>query len=84
MNLIRMQKNKRIYGVGCLLNDDYEGGEFIFYNNPDTIIKKEIGNAYIFNVNIEHEVKKIISGDRFSIIWFLEDEHLKIKNKNLI
>lgn len=75
---------KRVYGVGCLLNDDYEGGDFIFYNNPKEIIKKEVGNSYIFNVNIEHEVKEIISGNRFSLLWFLEDSNLKIKNKTLI
>lgn len=76
--------NKSVYGVGCLLNDDYGGGDFIFYNNPNVIIKKEIGNSYIFNVNIEHEVKEIISGDRFSLLWFLEDVNLKIQNKIFI
>lgn len=77
-------RNKRIYGVGCLLNKDYDGGEFIFYNNPEIIIEKEIGNTYIFNVNIEHEVTKIESGVRYSMLWFLEDENIKLKNKNLI
>ena len=77
-------KKQRIYGVGCLLNIDFVGGDFIFYNKPETIIKKEIGNAYVFNVNIEHEITKIETGIRYSLLWFLENENLKIKNKKMI
>jgi predicted 2-oxoglutarate/Fe(II)-dependent dioxygenase YbiX len=76
--------NRSVYGVGCLLNDDYEGGDFIFYKNPEVVIQKQVGNSYIFNVNIEHEVKEITYGNRFSLLWFLEDVNLKVKNNTFL
>ena len=67
----------RMYGVGVLLNDNFEGGNFILYNPNEYLLNKSIGNTYIFDVRIEHEITPIIEGERFSLLWFLEYQHLK-------
>ena len=77
-------RDNRVYAIGVLLNDNFEGGDFILYDDNKIILQKEIGNAYIFDVEIEHEISKIISGERYSLLWFLQDEHIKLKTKNLI
>ena len=53
------------------LNDDYEGGEFVLCGEP---IEKKTGSAIVFpsNFMFPHEVKKVISGDRYSVMtWIL-------------
>lgn len=76
--------NNRIYGVGVLLNDDFSGGDFKFYGNENIKINKEVGNTYIFHVSTDHEVEPIITGERFSLLWFLESKNIKQKLKYLI
>jgi predicted 2-oxoglutarate/Fe(II)-dependent dioxygenase YbiX len=60
--------------VSCsfVLNDDFDGGEFAFFNQE---IKYKIpkGSALMFpsNFMFPHEVMKVISGTRYSIVtWF--------------
>ena len=53
------------------LNDDYEGGEFTLCGEP---LDKKKGSAVVFpsNFMFPHEVKKVISGVRYSIMtWIL-------------
>lgn len=74
--------NGRVYILGVILNNNYEGGELIVYDTNTYKIKKEIGNTFLFETKIEHEVTKIESGIRYSIIWFIHDrEILFTKNK---
>ena len=70
-------RDNRIYAIGVLLNDDFEGGNFTLHNPNEYIINKELGNTYIFDVRIEHEVAPITNGDRYSLLWFLQHEHIK-------
>ena len=77
-------KSERLYAVGVLLNDDFEGGDFILYNPNEHILNKKIGNTYIFDVRIEHEITPILEGERYSLLWFLQKEHIKIKTNTLI
>ena len=77
-------RNRRIYAVGVLLNDNYEGGDFIIFNDKNIKINKITGNTYIFDVRLYHEITQITNGVRYSLIWFLHDTNLKIKNQNLI
>ena len=77
-------KKNRIYGVGVILNNTFDGGDFIFYDKETIVIDKEIGNAYIFDVITDHEVKEITDGFRYSLLWFLENSNLKIKKNSLI
>jgi Rps23 Pro-64 3,4-dihydroxylase Tpa1-like proline 4-hydroxylase len=54
------------------LNNDYVGGE-IFFPEQDIIISPSVGDLIIFpgNLNYPHEVKEILSGNRYTIpTWF--------------
>ena len=77
-------KDNRLYAVGVLLNDDFKGGDFKLYNPNEYMLNKEIGNTYIFDVRIEHEITPILEGKRYSLLWFLENEHIKIETNKLI
>ena len=53
------------------LNDDYEGGEFILCGKS---LEKKKGSAVVFpsNFMFPHEVQKVVSGIRYSIMtWIL-------------
>jgi len=62
--------------VGVCLNDDYVGGDFVLYK-PTQIIPKIAGTIYSFKNTREHEVTKIESGIRYSLIIFLYKENMK-------
>lgn len=76
--------NERIYAVGVLLNNDFKGGDFKLYNPDELKLNKEIGNTYIFDVNILHEITEVLVGTRYSLLWFLGDEHIQFKQDKLI
>ena len=77
-------RENRLYAVGVLLNDDFEGGDFKLYNPNEIILDKVIGNTYLFDVRINHEITPILDGERYSLLWFLENEHVKIETNSLI
>ena len=77
-------RDNRIYAVGVLLNDNFEGGDFKLYNPNEMILNKVVGNTYIFDVNIEHEITPILEGERFSLLWFLQNDNVKIPTIRLI
>jgi len=61
--------------VSCsfILNDDFEGGEFAFFNK-ELKYKLEKGDALLFPSNFmyPHEVMPVTKGTRYSIItWFI-------------
>jgi predicted 2-oxoglutarate/Fe(II)-dependent dioxygenase YbiX len=61
--------------VSCsfMLNDDFEGGEFAFFNK-ELKYKLEKGDALLFPSNFmyPHEVMPVTKGTRYSIItWFI-------------
>ena len=61
--------------VSCsfILNDDFEGGEFAFFNK-ELKYKLEKGDALLFPSNFmyPHEVLPVTNGTRYSIItWFI-------------
>ena len=77
-------RDDRIYAVGVLLNDNFEGGDFKLHNPNELILNKVVGNAYLFDVRIEHEITPILDGERYSLLWFLQNEHIKIEINKLI
>ena len=77
-------RENRLYAVGVLLSDDFEGGDFKLYNPNEIILDKVIGNTYLFDVRIDHEITPILQGQRYSLLWFLQNEHIKIKTNKLI
>lgn len=77
-------RDGRVYAIGVLLNDNFSGGDFKLYNENETILNKVVGNTYIFDVRIEHEITPILEGERYSLLWFLQNEHIKIETNKLI
>ncbi len=77
-------RDNRLYAVGVLLNDDFSGGNFKLYNPNEIILNKLVGNTYLFDVKIDHEITHILDGERHSLLWFLQNEHIKIKTNKLI
>lgn len=69
-------RENRIYAIGVCLNDDFKGGDFVLYLNKDIILDKTPGNTYIFDVLIDHEIKPILEGSRYSLLWFLDKSNL--------
>ena len=77
-------RENRLYAVGVLLNDDFSGGNFKLYNPNEITLDKVIGNTYLFDVKIDHEITSILEGERYSLLWFLQNEHIKIPTNTLI
>jgi hypothetical protein len=77
-------RDNRVYAVGVLLNDNFEGGDFNLYNQNKVTLNKMLGNTYIFDVKIEHEITPILKGERYSLLWFLQNEHIKMEINKLI
>ena len=78
------ERDNRVYGVGVLLNDNFTGGDFKFYDEKNTTLDKVQGNAYIFNVEINHEITPIVDGIRYSILWFLQRENINTNYNSLL
>ena len=77
-------RDNRAYAIGVLLNNNFEGGDFKLYNPNEIILNKAVGNTYIFDVGIEHEITPILYGERYSLLWFLQNEHIKSLTNSLI
>jgi predicted 2-oxoglutarate/Fe(II)-dependent dioxygenase YbiX len=61
--------------VSCsfILNDDYEGGEFAFFDR-ELVYKLKKGSCIMFPSNFmyPHEIMPVTSGTRYSIVtWFI-------------
>lgn len=77
-------RNNRLFSVGVLLNDDFNGGDFKLYNPNEILLDKIIGNSYVFDASVLHEVTPIKSGTRYSLIWFIQNTNINAKIKKLI
>jgi len=63
----------RAVSCSISLNDDYEGGEFAFWDK-EKIVKSKKGSVIMFPSNFmyPHEILPVTSGTRYSIItWFI-------------
>lgn len=78
-------RDNRLFSLGVLLNDDFDGGEFNLYpQGGEIILEKKVGNTYIFDVAISHEVKPVLNGIRYSLIWFIQNNHVKVKSNKFL
>jgi predicted 2-oxoglutarate/Fe(II)-dependent dioxygenase YbiX len=67
----------RKFVTGFHLECEYEGGEYcIFADGKEVDIKNDVGIIYLFDGEIEHEVKPIKSGIRKSIVIFIDNENI--------
>jgi len=75
----------RRYNLGIQLNDSYEGGEYLCWDddNNEVLISKQMGTALSYHCRIFHEIKKITNGERWSIVMPIEKKHI-IEKINLI
>ena len=67
------EKYNRCISCSLILNDDYEGGEFAFFDK-EFIPKTPKGSALLFpsNFMFPHEIMPVLSGTRYSVVtWFL-------------
>ena len=65
-------EGKREFAAGFHVNDDYEGGEFVVYeNDKERVIGKNSGTPYIFSSTVGHKINKVKSKIRYSIIVFI-------------
>jgi Rps23 Pro-64 3,4-dihydroxylase Tpa1-like proline 4-hydroxylase len=76
--------DSRLFSVGVLLNDNFEGGDFKLYNPNEFKLNKVIGNCYLFDVGISHEITPVLSGTRYSLIWFIQNDNVKTTPKKII
>lgn len=77
-------RDNRIYAIGVLLNDNFKGGDFKLYNPNEIVLDKIAGNTYLFDVKIKHKITEVKNKDRYSLIWFLQNENLKLNNEKLL
>ena len=67
------KSHARTVSCSFALNDDYEGGEFAFWNR-DKIYNLKKGSAILFPSNFvyPHEIMPVLRGTRYSIVtWFI-------------
>lgn len=71
----------RYYVLNIILNDEFEGGDFLYYdvNDNPTKIENKPGTGLIFRTNILHEVTKVLKGVRYSFSVFLHPTDFKMK-----
>ena len=55
---------KTVKSGGYLLNTDYTGGEFLIEGKP---LQVKVGELFLFGRNVEHEIKEVTSGVRYSL-----------------
>jgi predicted 2-oxoglutarate/Fe(II)-dependent dioxygenase YbiX len=62
----------RVLSCSIILNDNYEGGDFSFFDG-EHIIKKQAGSAVVFPSNFcfPHAVTPVTNGDRHAIITWI-------------
>jgi len=68
--------NKFLHGkarklsMTIVLSEDYEGGEFQFYDD-ERLIKEKTGTVIVFPSYMVHRVKPVTKGTRYSLVaWF--------------
>jgi len=62
----------RVLSISFILNEDYDGGDFSFFND-EFLIKKKIGSACVFPSNFcyPHRVTPVTNGDRHAVITWI-------------
>jgi hypothetical protein len=66
-----------MYNINILLNDDFEGGDFLVNNQ---VYPKQRGWAYYYSSNEIHEVREVTNGVRYSILYGVFSDTI-VRNK---
>jgi len=69
----------RVYTAGLLLNDGFAGGEFIVdvSSGKRKAFESKIGNCYVIESMLKHEVTEITEGYRNVVIVFFKHSQIK-------
>jgi hypothetical protein len=61
------------WNVGIILNEDFEGGDYLVFDENDEpiVIDKKIGNVCIYQSQTPHQVTPIAKGERWAIAMFI-------------
>ena len=61
------------WNVGIILNEDFEGGDYLVFDENDEpiVIDKKIGNVCIYQSQTPHQVTTITKGERWAIAMFI-------------
>lgn len=66
-----------MYNINILLNDDFEGGDFLVNNQ---FYPKQRGWVYYYSSNEIHEVREVTNGVRYSILYGVFSDTI-VRNK---
>ena len=63
----------RVLSISFILNDNYDGGDFVFFEDKSYTVTKKKGSAVVFPSNFcfPHAVVPVSNGDRHSIITWI-------------
>jgi predicted 2-oxoglutarate/Fe(II)-dependent dioxygenase YbiX len=63
----------RVLSISLILNDNYDGGDFLFFEKNTMKVEKLKGSAVVFPSNFcfPHAVTPVSNGDRHSIITWI-------------
>jgi len=63
----------RVLSISFILNDNYDGGDFVFFEKNSYTVKKKKGSAVVFPSNFcfPHAVVPVKNGNRHSIITWI-------------
>ena len=72
MHVDNLDLHPRVLSISFILNDNYDGGNFIFFDEKYKIEKKK-GMAVVFPSNFcfPHAVTPVTNGDRHAIITWI-------------
>lgn len=76
-------KLRRYMTICIQLSDDteYTGGDvYIYKEDAKELVSKKVGHTYTFGIKVPHEVTPILTGNRKSLIIFVNESHIKRTN----
>ena len=66
-----LHETVRKLSMTIVLNENYEGGEFEFFDNNTNLIKEKMGTVIVFPSYMVHRVRPVTKGTRYSLVsWF--------------
>ena len=71
-----------LYNVNVVINDNFEGGEFWLDDKP--FLESSPGMGYSYSSSQWHEVKTITKGIRYSMLCYIRERDLVLKNSNTL
>jgi len=73
MHVDHYDVHPRVLSISFILNDNYDGGDFVFFEKNSFVVKKKKGSAVVFPSNFcfPHAIKPVSKGDRHSIITWI-------------